>query len=144
MKYSNQPLELDEALATLRSSGSTGSESFSQHLEERLMAEQRRFAGGGRRPIAMPILLAFGALMVAGGAVSYAAINGWLPRVFSIDAEGVVTNESGDVVGETIEHEDGTSTTIVRQGDQIEYRVDSDVPLNGRELKVWSVPKNGQ
>jgi hypothetical protein len=51
--------------------------------------------------------------------VSYAATNGWTIWPFSVyvDEEGAITNESGEIIGVSVDHEDGTSTSVIRVDD---------------------------
>ena len=103
-----------------------------------MIAEQQKVLQHTRRWKITAILLGLGLLSVASGAASYAAVNGWWPWTFSIDAEGTVTNESGRVVGESYRNEDdGSNTTSIRVEGDREYRINSDHPLNGRKVMIY-------
>ena len=122
---------LDSAFHSLQSRRSALSDSFSQALEDRLMVEQKRlFRRKTGRPVLL-LLLVIGALLIAGGTASYAAVaNGWTVWTFSIDDNGIVTDEAGELAGESYLNDDGTTTTVIHGEDDVEYRVDSDRPLD--------------
>lgn len=130
---------LDRAFDSLRSRGAVWSDSFSQRLEDRLMQEHQKPAAGRTRRRALWIAVAI--LAVLGGSVaSYAATDGfnhWPWTVF-IDDDGTVFNEDGEVVGVTVDNDDGSSTTMIQMGEgHIEVTpVEPGESLKGKDFRV--------
>ena len=130
---------IDEAFDALKSQRAVFSDSFSTSLEDRLMQEQRKQKRSGTR-LMLWVALAIVA-MLGSGVASYAMTDGWnlWPWSVSIDEQGTVTNSQGDVIGGTVENDDGTSTTFIQMG-QGHIEVQSNENLKGKSLNFVVEP----
>src|SRR5262245_13542528 len=127
---------LDRALHALRSRRASSSGSFSQQLEDRLMQEfQRRQAGPARRRV---FWIAVATVAVLAGTLGYAAKKGWtdLPVTLYVGEDGVITDENGAAIGLSIDHEDGSSTSVIIPNDGGYIELHNDQSVKGRSLKL--------
>jgi hypothetical protein len=136
---------LDHALHELKAHRAVLSDSVSEQLQDRLLQEFRRRQGrlAHRRLFWIGAVIA---TLLAGTAASYAATKGWRIWPFSmrVDEEGVITNESGEVIGVSVDHEDGTSTSVIRiddNGGHIEVKARES--LKGKGLGLWIEKPDG-
>lgn len=114
MSPSKDPV--DAALESLRVHGASPCDSLSHDLEQKLMDADRR--SSARTSWLVKSLIA-AAILTGGGVVGYAAVeSGWWQGItFDIGDDGLVTNDEGEVVGETVENEDGTFSTFIELGE---------------------------
>ena len=127
---------LDQALHALRSQPAILSGSFSQQLEDRLMQEfqrQQTWPAKGR-------VFWIGAAIVtllAGTAASYPATKGWTVWPFSVyvGEDGVITNDSGEVIGVSVDNEDGSSTSVISVVDGY-MELENDRSVKGMNLEI--------
>jgi hypothetical protein len=138
---SNHSDHLDHAFESLKSRGAMLGDSFSQKLEDRLMQEHQKRRSGVGRPL---LWLAAGILALLGGtaAAGYAATDGFTawPWSISIGDDGTVKDESGNVIGLSADHEDGSSTTVIQMG-QGGIILESDESLKGKgDLRLFVEP----
>lgn len=137
MSLNSDPL--DRAFDALRSHRAVLSESFSRQLEDRLMQQQLK---GTRGRMPRRILWAAVAILalLGGGIASYAATDGFRiwPWTVTIDDEGLVRDENGDLIGFTVDNEDGSSTTMIQMGEgHVEMTpVEPGVSIKGKSLRV--------
>lgn len=111
---------IDETFDKWRSRGATADESFSLRLEDRLMDEQSQLpARARRRRIAWVAAIAALVLGIAGGAYAAGdAIRSWIqPFALDFGKDGLIRDETGEVIGETIERVDGSFESTVKVGD---------------------------
>jgi hypothetical protein len=134
---------LDRAFDSLKSHGAVLSDSFSHRLEDRLMQEQQKRTTGraGRRALWVAIAIL---ALLGGGVASYAATDGFnlWPWSVSIDDDGIVTNEDGNVIGFTVDNDDGSSTSYIQMGEgHIEVTpVEPGESLKGKSINVVVEP----
>jgi hypothetical protein len=126
---------LDQALHALRSQPAILSGSFSQQLEDRLMQEFQRQQ---TRPAKGRVFWIGAAIVtvLAGTAASYPATKGWTVWPFSVyvGEDGVITNDSGEVIGLSVDNEDGSSTSVISVGGHME--LDNDRSVKGMTLEM--------
>jgi hypothetical protein len=135
-----EPLDpLDRAFDSLRSQRAVLSDSASQRLEDRIMHEQKR-RGTGRT---LRLFLAAAAILalLGGGVVTYGATDGWFtfPWSISIDESGAALDESGEVIGVSMDHDDGSSTTMVKMGEG-HIIIQANESLKGKSLHTVVEP----
>lgn len=103
------------------------------------MQEQRKQPAARRRRRVLWAAIALVALL-GGSVASYAATGGFRvwPWSVSVDEDGIVTNEDGDVIGFTVDNDDGSETTLIQMGQgHIEVTpVDPDESLKGKGLGI--------
>jgi hypothetical protein len=149
MSPSKDPV--DAALESLRVHGASPCDSLSHDLEQKLMDADRR--SSTRTSWLVKSLIA-AAVLTSGGVVGYAAVeSGWWQGItFYADDDGVVTNDQGEVVGGTVENEDGTYSTLIELGEGDGFPVVDgvgivgsgmsitiDEPLNGKSISIGAV-----
>lgn len=106
------------------------------HEQERLRRDRGRVI---RRAL-------YGVLAVCGvfaaGATGYAATGGWkhLLRVFSVNADQTITDESSNVVGTVTQNDDGTYTTRIMFDSTHGVETTTDEPLSPQQLKFMLAP----
>ena len=107
-----------------------------------MQEQQKRTTGRGRRR-ALWVAIAILALL-GGGVASYAATDGFnlWPWSVSIDDDGIVTDSDGDVIGFTVDNDDGSSTSYIQMGQgHIEVTpVEPGESLKGKSLNVVVEP----
>lgn len=135
-----EPLDpLDRAFDSLRSQRAVLSDSASQCLEDRIMHEQnKRGSGRARRVVwAAAAILA----LLGGGVVTYGATDGWFTFdwTISIDESGAVEDETGEVIGVSMDHDDGSSTTMVKMGEG-HIIIQANESLKGKSLHTVVEP----
>ena len=128
MKPANDPV--DAALESLRVHGASPCDSLPHGLEQKLMDADRR------RSVKTSWLvksLIAAAILTGSGVVGYAAVEGrwWESFTFDIGDDGLVTNEKGHMVGETIKKDDGTYSTFIQITENGGITTTSDEPLTG-------------
>src|SRR5262245_42917046 len=126
---------LDQALHALRSQPAMLSGSFSQQLEDRLMQEFQRQQ---TRPAKGRVFWIGAAIVtvLAGTAASYPATKGWTVWPFTayVGEDGVITNDSGEVIGLSVDNEDGSSTSVISVGGHMQ--LDNDRSVKGMNLEI--------
>ncbi len=135
---------LDHAFESLKSRGAALNDSFSRKLEDRLMQEhQKQRSGPRRRPLLWLAAVGTLALLAGTGVAGYAATDGFTawPWSFSIGDDGIVKDENGQVVGLSVDHADGSSTTMI-QTDEKGIMILADESLKGEEVRFIQTLKS--
>ena len=110
------------------------------HEQVRLQRSRGRIV----RRVLYGVLAACG--VFAAGAAGYAATGGWndLLRVFSINADRTITDESGNVVGTVTQNDDGTYTTRIMLDETHGVQTTTDKPLSPQTIEIMLAPPETQ
>lgn len=134
---------LDHAFEELRSRVAATSDSFSRKLEDRVMQElQKNRSGPGRR--SRLLLAVGGTVAILGIAAAGYATDGFtaLPWTVTVGNNGVITDEGGNVVGKSVDNEDGTSTTTIWTGETTGMMGPSDESMKGKKIIIGPLKPN--
>lgn len=119
---------VDTALESLRVHGTSHRDSLFQDLENQMVEVERQRAA--QRNMLAKVLIVTG-ILVGGGVAGYAAVNPsiWKGFSFFVEEDGTVTDEDGEVSGDSIKNDNDTFTTTVDFGNGTGIVTTSDKPL---------------